>query len=159
MAAAVDDTAHRVTTWEVDPDGVALLTLDRPDRLNAWTGRMEYEYRAAMAAAETDPAVRVVVVTGAGRGFCAGADVKALDLTRETGRHSTGLSEPMPPVPGPASGPAGGARPGAVPPRPDFEHALMHEAFGSPDFAEGSAALSEKRLPRFGSLGPLGARP
>ena len=103
---------RKVTTYAVDPDGVALLTLNRPDRLNAWTGRMEYEYRDAMSSAEADPEVRVVVLTGAGRGFCAGADVKALDLTRETGRYSTGLSEPMSPLPRPAAGSV----------RPDFEH-------------------------------------
>jgi 2-(1,2-epoxy-1,2-dihydrophenyl)acetyl-CoA isomerase len=57
-------------------EGVATITLDRPDRLNAWTGRMDAEYRAALAAAEDDPGVRVVVVTGAGRGFCAGADLR-----------------------------------------------------------------------------------
>lgn len=49
---------RKVTTYAVDPDGVALLTLNRPDRLNAWTGLMEYEYRTAMASAESDPAVR-----------------------------------------------------------------------------------------------------
>jgi enoyl-CoA hydratase/carnithine racemase len=103
---------RKVTTYAVDDDGVALLTLNRPDRLNAWTGRMEYEYRVAMAEAEADPAVRAVVITGAGRGFCAGADVKALDIARESGRYSTGLSEPMPPLPRPADGSS----------RPDFEH-------------------------------------
>jgi len=59
-------------------DGVAVVTLDRPERLNAWTTRMEREYRWVLAQADADPAVRVVVVTGAGRGFCAGADFEAL---------------------------------------------------------------------------------
>ncbi len=59
-------------------DGVAVVTLNRPDRLNAWTTRMEQEYRWCLATADADPAVRVVVVTGAGRGFCAGADMSAL---------------------------------------------------------------------------------
>jgi enoyl-CoA hydratase/carnithine racemase len=80
-------------------DGVATVTLDRPARLNAWTGRMELEYRAAMAAAEDDPAVRVIVVTGAGRGFCAGADSAALDGMAGAGRYDTGHREP-PPTPG-----------------------------------------------------------
>ncbi|MDP9442683.1 MAG: enoyl-CoA hydratase-related protein, partial [Actinomycetota bacterium] len=59
-----------------DP-GVALITLNRPDRLNAWTARMGQEYREALAEADATPDVRVVVVTGAGRGFCAGADTSA----------------------------------------------------------------------------------
>jgi enoyl-CoA hydratase/carnithine racemase len=59
-------------------DGIATITLNRPDRLNAWTGTMAAEVRDAVEAAETDPAVRVIVLTGAGRGFCAGADMNDL---------------------------------------------------------------------------------
>ncbi len=80
-------------------EGVATVTLDRPDRLNAWTGRMELEYRAAVAAAEDDPAVRVIVVTGAGRGFCAGADTRALGGMAGTGEYDTGHQE-RPATPG-----------------------------------------------------------
>ena len=58
---------------------VATITLCRPERLNAWTGRMHTEYRALLQRATDDPSVRVVVVTGAGRGFCAGADATALE--------------------------------------------------------------------------------
>jgi len=68
----------KVTHYGVER-AVATITLQRPDRLNAWTGRMHTEYRALLARAEADPDVRVVVVTGAGRGFCAGADTAALD--------------------------------------------------------------------------------
>ncbi len=68
----------RVTRYAV-ADAVATITLDRPDRLNAWTGRMHTEYRALLGRASDDPAVRVIVVTGAGRGFCAGADSTALE--------------------------------------------------------------------------------
>ncbi|GAA1992145.1 enoyl-CoA hydratase-related protein [Catenulispora subtropica] len=57
---------------------VLLLTLNRPDRLNAWTLALEEQYFALLDAAEDDPEVRVVVVTGAGRGFCAGADLEDL---------------------------------------------------------------------------------
>lgn len=57
---------------------VALITLNRPDKLNAWTAAMERSMRIAMAAAANDPAVRAIVVTGAGRGFCAGADMNLL---------------------------------------------------------------------------------
>ncbi len=58
-------------------DRVATVALNRPDRLNAWTPNMEREVREALQAADGDPQVHVVVVTGAGRGFCAGADLKA----------------------------------------------------------------------------------
>jgi enoyl-CoA hydratase/carnithine racemase len=77
---------YKVTTYEVT-DGVAVVTLNRPDRLNAWTARMEAEYRAALAEADGDPDVRVAVVTGAGRGFCAGADTEALTGIVETGQY------------------------------------------------------------------------
>ena len=56
-------------------DAVAWLTLNRPDRLNAWTKTMMEELIAAADMADADDAVRVVIVTGAGRAFCAGADL------------------------------------------------------------------------------------
>jgi enoyl-CoA hydratase/carnithine racemase len=56
-------------------DGVLLITLDRPDRLNAFTGTMGRELIAAFDRADADDDVRAVIVTGAGRGFCAGADL------------------------------------------------------------------------------------
>jgi len=59
-------------------DRVATLTLNRPDKLNAWTRTMDTEVRAALAAAAADAQVRAIVVTGAGRGFCAGADMNLL---------------------------------------------------------------------------------
>jgi len=58
-------------------DGVARLTLDRPEKLNAMTAQMGAELADAMAEADADEAVRAVVLTGAGRGFCAGADLGA----------------------------------------------------------------------------------
>lgn len=58
-------------------DGIAELRLNRPQRLNAVTERLYQELHAALARAEADPAVRVVVLTGAGRAFCVGADLKA----------------------------------------------------------------------------------
>jgi len=57
---------------------VATVTLNRPDALNAWTRTMENEVHQAMTEATADDAVRAVVVTGAGRGFCAGADMNLL---------------------------------------------------------------------------------
>jgi enoyl-CoA hydratase/carnithine racemase len=56
-------------------DGVATITLDRPDRLNAFTVRMQQELVDACDRVDADPDVRVLVVTGRGRGFCAGADL------------------------------------------------------------------------------------
>ncbi len=58
-------------------EGVLTITLNRPDRLNAWTGRMGEELRAAFDLADADDAVRAIIVTGAGRGFCAGADLES----------------------------------------------------------------------------------
>jgi enoyl-CoA hydratase/carnithine racemase len=57
---------------------VVLLTLNRPDRLNAWTPQMSAELTDAISAADEDASVGAVVVTGAGRGFCAGADISAV---------------------------------------------------------------------------------
>jgi enoyl-CoA hydratase/carnithine racemase len=59
-------------------DGVAVLTLNRPDRLNAWTQEMERVYFDMLAECAAAEEVRVIVVTGAGRGFCAGADMQDL---------------------------------------------------------------------------------
>jgi enoyl-CoA hydratase/carnithine racemase len=69
--------AYEDILYEVEA-GVATVTLNRPDRLNAWRGVMEGELRQAMRVAADDPGVRVIVLTGAGRGFCAGADMDVL---------------------------------------------------------------------------------
>jgi enoyl-CoA hydratase/carnithine racemase len=56
-------------------DRVATITLNRPEKLNAWTPRMQVQLKEAILRAADESEVRVVVVTGAGRGFCAGADI------------------------------------------------------------------------------------
>jgi enoyl-CoA hydratase/carnithine racemase len=66
-------------------DGVATLTLNRPERLNAWTQELERDYFAALAECAASADVRVIVVTGAGRGFCAGADMQELQTLGENG--------------------------------------------------------------------------
>jgi 2-(1,2-epoxy-1,2-dihydrophenyl)acetyl-CoA isomerase len=63
-------------------DGVALITLNRPEKLNAWTQLMEDEFIDAVNTAAHDRNVGCVVVTGAGRGFCAGADISGWDARR-----------------------------------------------------------------------------
>jgi enoyl-CoA hydratase/carnithine racemase len=59
-------------------DKIATITLHRPDRMNAWTPIMERDVRHAMETAAADDNVRVIVLTGSGRAFCAGADMDAL---------------------------------------------------------------------------------
>ena len=66
-------------------EGVATLTLNRPERLNAWTQELERDYFAALGECAADEQVRVIVVTGAGRGFCAGADMQELQALNEDG--------------------------------------------------------------------------
>src|SRR5438132_9054826 len=63
-------------------DKIATITLNRPERMNAWTPIMERDVRHAMETAAADDHVRVIVLTGAGRAFCAGADMDALKGTR-----------------------------------------------------------------------------
>jgi enoyl-CoA hydratase/carnithine racemase len=107
----------KVVRYDV-ADGVALVTLDRAARLNAWTGRMHTEYRWVMAEAEQDDAVRAIVVTGAGRAFCAGADTAALDGHVDRGSYDAGVDQETV------------ARPGYGV-RPEFDHAFAFH-FGIP---------------------------
>jgi enoyl-CoA hydratase/carnithine racemase len=70
---------------DVGDDGVALLTLNRPDRLNAWTYGMQIALFDLLERCAEDERVRVIVITGAGRGFCPGADMKDLSALSSNG--------------------------------------------------------------------------
>ena len=84
----------KTTRYEIC-DRIATITLSRPMRRNAWTGRMHTEYRWLLLQANADPSVRVIVVTGdpAGNAFCAGADLGALEGHAEKGRYDAGIAE------------------------------------------------------------------
>lgn len=75
---AVSDRTDPVL-FDLRDSGVALVTLNRPERMNAWGGGMAAAFYRYMDRAEADPAVRVIVLTGNGRAFCAGADMGDLD--------------------------------------------------------------------------------
>jgi enoyl-CoA hydratase/carnithine racemase len=87
--------------YEVD-DPVAVVTLNRPDRLNAYTLQMGREIHDAFTRAEADRRVVGVVLTGAGRGFCAGADMRDVDLkdlVQPTDRDEVTADDAVPPAP------------------------------------------------------------
>src|SRR6201988_570747 len=89
-------------------DRVATIALNRPDKLNAWTATMDSEVRSHMAEAERDDQVCVIVLTGAGRGFCAGADMSLLSSVAEKGLDEARRAQAVEP----ASGSREGGRPG-----------------------------------------------
>ena len=77
-------------------DGVAVLTLNRPEARNAMSGEMNGALAACLRDFEVDPEVRAIVLTGAGKGFCAGGDVKGMDATNSGGGASSGsFDEPI----------------------------------------------------------------
>jgi len=86
-------------------EGVGVVTLNRPDKLNAWTSAMGTLYFDTLDAMAIDPAVRVILVVGAGRGFCAGADMSALgnlaangEISQRDGRaywYPMGIGKPI----------------------------------------------------------------
>lgn len=79
----------KATAYDVRGE-IATITLNRPHRGNAWTGRMHTEYRYLLAEAESDAGVRAIIVTGAGERFCVGGDSKALDGHSKSGGYDAG---------------------------------------------------------------------
>lgn len=73
-----DPIQDEAVIYEVTPSGVAVLTLNRPDRLNTWGGDIATAFYAGLDRAEEDPAVRVIVLTGRGKAFCAGAQLGSM---------------------------------------------------------------------------------
>lgn len=73
-------TSDNASVLYMERGAVALVTLNRPDALNSFTRQMHRELWAALDRAEANPAVRALVLTGAGRGFCAGADLAEFDF-------------------------------------------------------------------------------
>ncbi|HTS75274.1 MAG TPA: enoyl-CoA hydratase [Bryobacteraceae bacterium] len=71
-------------------DRVATITLNRPDKLNAWTRQMEEEVSSALRVAAADDGVRVIILTGAGKGFCAGADMSLLQTISQASAPNAG---------------------------------------------------------------------
>src|SRR3954465_1365940 len=77
--AGPDPAPDPVIRSEQTADGVLVLTLNRPERHNAWTLEMELRYNELFDHAAAEPSVRAVVLTGAGRSFCPGMDMAVLD--------------------------------------------------------------------------------
>lgn len=92
MRGAAWEEAEVTSYTEIEvgtAERVLTITLNRPARMNAWTPTMEAEVRAALEAAAADDGVRAIVITGAGRGFCAGADMAALSASASGGAAAT----------------------------------------------------------------------
>lgn len=83
--------------YDVD-DGIATVTLNRPERLNAWTDKLARELGAALDTADADDAVRSIIITGAGRAFCAGADLEKGGDTFDSSARDDGGGRPDTPL-------------------------------------------------------------
>src|SRR2546430_374839 len=95
MSTADDDDPVTDTTlgdavlYEVSATGVAMLTLNRPERLNTWGGDIATAFYAGLHRAEDDPAVRVIVLTGRGKAFCAGAQLGSMGTVAQSSGKQT----------------------------------------------------------------------
>ncbi len=86
---SMSDNAYENIQYDLD-EGVATITLDRPDKLNAYTTEMGEEVVDAFRRSRDDDGVRVMILTGAGRGFCAGVDLDHLERHQAGGNASKG---------------------------------------------------------------------
>jgi enoyl-CoA hydratase/carnithine racemase len=86
--------AAATVLYDVDDEGVLVLTLSRPGRRNMWTVTMEDEFYAGLDRATSDARVRVIVVTGAGHDFCPGLDPDVLDQLRGGSRYTINRRPP-----------------------------------------------------------------
>jgi enoyl-CoA hydratase/carnithine racemase len=85
-------TGYRALAWELDSDGVLTVTINRPEKLNALDTAGMNELTHVFTRADRDDRVRVVVVTGAGRAFCAGGDLSGGSSTFDAAEHGRGTS-------------------------------------------------------------------
>lgn len=88
--------AYKQIVYETEK-GIGTITLNRPERLNAWTWVMAQEVRDAMYRAARDQDIRVILLTGAGKGFCAGADMEELKGTQDNRLIETKTDSALPP--------------------------------------------------------------
>jgi enoyl-CoA hydratase/carnithine racemase len=98
MGAPVKPDEFREVRYSVH-ENVATVALHRPERNNAWTGRMAAEYRWALATADGDDSVGAIVVTGAGKSFCVGADTAVLREVDQAGGEYRRAAIELPPYP------------------------------------------------------------
>jgi enoyl-CoA hydratase/carnithine racemase len=92
----VTKTAYQFILFE-QRGRVGVITLNRPDRLNAWTYAMGDEVQAAIEACNQDTGIGAIVITGAGRGFCAGADIQGFNQSIENRESGSGERSPLDP--------------------------------------------------------------
>jgi enoyl-CoA hydratase/carnithine racemase len=88
-----NSAAAQPVLYEVRDSGVAVVTFNRPERMNGWGGGLAAGFYAGMDAAEADPDVRAIVVTGSGRAFCAGADMGDLSSISSASVDSAGEAD------------------------------------------------------------------
>jgi enoyl-CoA hydratase/carnithine racemase len=93
-AETAQEDEARTVLYDVGDDGVALITLNRPERKNAWNPVMERRFNDVLDEADHDPRVRVAVLTGAGSAFCPGVDIQRLDDIAGLPMDTTGRSVP-----------------------------------------------------------------
>lgn len=91
--------AYETVLYDV-ADRICTITLNRPEKLNAWTRQMHFDLKDAMQKAGSDPDIRAIVLTGAGRGFCAGADMGGLQAIQAGGGNTDRATKAQPDLPG-----------------------------------------------------------